>query len=238
MENLCGICGGSGLVISGGVAAPCRCARERYFINRLKQSGLPPLMLECSFEKFNFKFYKSKGEERGSHYNCARLAYDACKEFVKGFSENPKLSGLLISGPVGSGKTYLVSCIARALLERGKSLYFAVVPDLLDNIKATYDQGRQQGQYSEKDIMDEVKETPLLVLDDLGAHNYTDWTRNKLYSIINYRLNNKLPVLITTNINLEDMEQYLGERTTSRILQMCVPYKLHVEVDIRVAQRH
>jgi len=75
---------------------------------------------------------------------------------------------------------------------------------------------------------------PLLILDDLGAHNYTDWTRNKLFSIINYRLNYMLPTIITTNINLEDLEHFLGERTTSRIIHMCHPYRLLVEVDIRV----
>ncbi|MDD2443679.1 MAG: hypothetical protein PHS52_04170, partial [Desulfotomaculaceae bacterium] len=72
---------------------------------------------------------------------------------------------------------------------------------------------------------------------DLGAHNYTEWTRNRIYSIINYRLNHRLPVIVTTNIVLEDLEEYLGERTTSRLLEMCRPYRLLVDLDIRVIRR-
>jgi len=74
-------------------------------------------------------------------------------------------------------------------------------------------------------------------VDDLGAHNYTDWAKNKLYTIINYRLNNRLPTLITSNLDLNDLEQYLGQRTTSRIIQMCKFYRLLVETDIRMLMR-
>jgi len=70
-------------------------------------------------------------------------------------------------------------------------------------------------------------------LDDLGAHNYTPWTCNKLYSLLNYRLNYHLPVIITTNLDLVEIEKFLGKRTTSRILQMCNVYRLTVQKDIR-----
>jgi DNA replication protein DnaC len=85
--------------------------------------------------------------------------------------------------------------------------------------------------------VERARQAPLLVLDDLGAHNYTDWTRNKIYSIINYRLNHRLPVVATTNISPENLEGYLGERTTSRLLEMCRPYRLLVDLDIRAVQR-
>jgi DNA replication protein DnaC len=138
---------------------------------------------------------------------------------------------------VGSGKTFLACCIANALLEKGCSVLFLVVPDLLDYLRSTYDSNRGPGEVTEQEILDTACKVPLLILDDLGAHNYTEWVRNKLYSILNFRLNHFLPVVITTNINLEDLEEYLGERTTSRIYQMCRPYRLLVDIDIRVLQR-
>ncbi|MFA4886478.1 MAG: AAA family ATPase, partial [Desulfotomaculaceae bacterium] len=64
-----------------------------------------------------------------------------------------------------------------------------------------------------------------------------EWTRNKIYSIINYRLNHHLPVIVTTNIKLDDIKEYLGERTTSRLLEMCSPYRLMVDIDIRAVRR-
>jgi len=85
--------------------------------------------------------------------------------------------------------------------------------------------------------MDSARRVHVLILDDLGAHNYTEWTRNKLYSIINYRLNNNLPTVITTNLDLAELEEYLGERTTSRIIQMCRIFRLMVETDIRIVKR-
>ena len=144
---------------------------------------------------------------------------------------------MLFTGQVGSGKTYLACCIANALLKKGKGVLFAVVPDLLDEIRSTYDPGRSSGELTEFDHVERARQAPLLVLDDLGAHNYTDWTRNKIYSIINYRLNHRLPVVATTNISPENLEGYLGERTTSRLLEMCRPYRLLVDLDIRAVQR-
>jgi len=86
-------------------------------------------------------------------------------------------------------------------------------------------------------LMESARQTPLLILDDLGVNNYTEWSKNKIYSIVNYRLNHQLPVIVTTNITPEDLEEYLGERTTSRLLEMCKPYRLLVDMDIRTVRR-
>jgi len=168
-----------------------------------------------------------------SYYDSATVTLKAAKDFTRRYLENRHTDGLLLTGQVGSGKTFLACCIANALLVRGKTVLFIVVPDLLDQIKATYD-AKNENSVTESELLDTAREVPLLILDDLGAHNYTEWTRNKIFNIINHRLNYLLPTIITTNINLEDLEQYLGDRTTSRIFQMCRPYRLLVDVDIRM----
>lgn len=240
MVNLCPKCNGRGLIVSDNSARPCPCSKERALANRINESGLPTGLLGNRFEGFNFRYYSKSTIDpvKGiSHYDSARLTFRAATDFVKSFMQNSRATkGLLFTGGVGSGKTHLACCIANALLDRGWPVLFVVVPDLLDRIKATYDPGRQGG-YSEQEVIDAAREVPLLLLDDLGAHNYTDWTRNKLYSIINYRLNYCLPTVITTNISLEDLEEFLGERTTSRIFQMCRTYRLMVDVDIRMKKQ-
>ncbi len=193
-------------------------------------------MTNFTFNRFKLDFYsKTKIDpvKKTTFLDSATVTLKAAKDFTRRYMDNSHTDGLLLTGQVGSGKTFLACCIANALLAEGKTLLFIVVPDLLDQIKATYD-AKNDNSITESELLDTAREVPLLILDDLGAHNYTDWTRNKIFSIINHRLNYLLSTVITTNINLEDLEQFLGDRTTSRIFQMCRPYRLLVDVDIRM----
>lgn len=236
----CNLCGDRGIILKNEVALPCSCIKKKALEKLFKDSCLPKKLLGHTLDKFSFKYYAKDclDYEKGiSYHELARLAYNAAKSFTGNFLKLSNPDGLLFTGPVGSGKTFLACCIANALLADGRTVLFAVVPDLLDQIRSTYDLGRGMEDITEFDIVDTARQVPLLILDDLGAHNYTDWTRNKIYSIINYRLNHQLPVIVTTNISPEDLENYLGERTTSRLLEMCKPYRLLVDADIRALQR-
>lgn len=237
----CKLCHDRGVIIEGELAIPCSCGTQRVLAKRFKESGLPPYLRNCTFEKFDFKFYshQSGDPSRGgiSCFSSARLTFQAALDFVEACKENRCIDGLLFTGPVGSGKTFLACCIANALLEKGYPVLFVIVPDLLDQIRFTYNYSRSPADLTEQDLLETARLAPLLILDDLGVHNYTEWVRNRLYTILNYRVNYALPTIITTNINLEDLEEYLGERTTSRIYQMCRPYRLLVDMDIRAVRR-
>lgn len=240
MSINCALCGDRGVYLKGEAAIPCFCNQKRSLQKLFKNSGLPKKMIECHLEKFSFDYYSRNSfctETGRSFYDLAKMAKQAAKEFVESFMRNANTDGLLLTGQVGSGKTYLACSIANAILGSGRVALFVVVPDLLDQLRSTYDSDRGQDEVSEYDLLGTARQVPLLILDDLGAHNYTDWTRNKLYSIINYRLNHCLPVIITTNIALDELEEYLGERTTSRLLEMCRSYRLMVDLDIRVVRR-
>lgn len=236
----CQLCGDRGIIILDEGAVLCQCMKEKAAAKLLKDSRLPVNLQKCTFEKFRFKYYAKNCLDMVngiSYHEVAKHAFEASQSFVKKFFADSGTDGLLFTGQVGSGKTFLACCIANALLKKGNPVLFAVVPDLLDQIRSTYDTGRNNEELTEFDLLEQARQVPLLILDDLGAHNYTEWTKNKIYSIINYRLNHRLPVIVTTNISPEDLEGYLGERTTSRLLEMCKPYRLLVDMDIRAIQR-
>ncbi len=236
----CPLCQDRGLIISedGERAIPCNCMKQKRLLSRFKSAKLSQSMLACSFDQFSSKFYDKNSYEpnRGrSYYETAAIAYRQAKHFVAEAAMGNNPDGLLFTGNVGSGKTFLACCIANGLLEHGQEVLFLVVPDLLDEIRATYD---HETVTTEQELLETARKVKFLILDDLGAHNYTEWTRNKLYSIVNYRLNNQLPTIITTNLDLNELEQYLGDRTTSRIVQLCQILRLLVDTDIRIQKRN
>lgn len=239
MGEVCRECGDRGLILRGNAAVPCSCVKQKTMRFRFAQAQLTPLMREYRFERFDFQYYSRTAKDgvKGiTYYENARRAYKAARDFVDLFLKGEAGEGLLFIGPVGAGKTFLACCIANAVLEAGKEVLFVVVPDFLDEIRATYDE-EADVEYSEHELLGLAKSVPLLILDDLGAFIYTEWARQKIYSILNHRLNHRLPVVVTTNVALEDLEEYLGERTTSRLIEMCRSYRLLVENDIRFVRR-
>lgn len=223
----CLICQDRGIVLEGDLAYPCTCMKNRKRENQFRHARISRELMKCCFEKFRFDFYSSEVEDH-VHLKGAKKAFKASKDFVEECKHNPHGLGIMFTGPVGSGKTFLAAAIANKLIESKLQVLFLIVPDLLDELRATY-----KSDINELDLLDAARTIPFLILDDLGAHNYTDWTRNRLYSIINYRMNEQLPTVITSNLSLDEMEEYLGIRTTSRIIQSSRIFRLTVLNDIR-----
>ncbi|MGO0123289.1 ATP-binding protein [Desulfothermobacter acidiphilus] len=234
----CHLCGGRGLILRGKKAYLCPVCRQQRLRQRiLSLSQLTSQMRDYTFDRFDFRFYSPyirDGSKGITYCESAKRAVEAAKAFVRDFLSGKAEEGLIITGAVGSGKTFLACCIANAVLEGGREVLFLVVPDFLDQIRASYD---EEGGFTEQEILAMAKTVPLLVLDDLGAFIYSEWARQKIYSLLDYRLNHRLPVVVTTNVALEDLEELLGERTISRLIALCRPYRLLVEHDIRMIMR-
>jgi DNA replication protein DnaC len=126
---------------------------------------------------------------------------------AKGFAENPK-GWLVLSGPSGCGKTHLAAAIANECVSLGVPTLFLTVPDLLDSLRAAFDS--EDTNY--EDRFDQIRDAGLLVLDDLGTQHATEWAREKLFQILNYRYINHLPVVLTTNLPLDEIDGRLRSR--------------------------
>ena len=136
------------------------------------------------------------------------------------FARQPK-GWLIITGPFGCGKTHLAAAIANFRTNLGDQPLFVMVPDLFDHIRATFNE-KSNTRYDRR--FDEIRTSPLLILDDLGTQSMTPWVREKLYQLFNYRYNAELPTVITTADTLDEMDA----RIRSRMLdtRLCTVYAI------------
>ena len=126
---------------------------------------------------------------------------------TKTYSQNIE-GWLLLQGGFGVGKTHLAASIANEAAEQGIPTLFLTVPDLLDELRATFSD--QETTFQQR--FDEIRTAPLIILDDFGTQNATEWAREKLFQILNHRYTNRLSVVITTNLALEEIEARLRSR--------------------------
>ena len=98
-------------------------------------------------------------------------------------------------------------------------------PDFLDEIRSSYYED-DEDYYDRESPFDLAKQSTVLVLDDLGTEKITEWAREKLLQLINYRMNYQLATIITSNLSMSDISERLGERIHSRLKAMCEEIKI------------
>lgn len=119
----------------------------------------------------------------------------------------------ILSGSHGAGKTHLAAAVVRhQVMAANRSAYIGTAPDMLDMLR----QGYQTNLFDE--MFDRLRKVQMLAIDDLGTQNATAWTVEKLYQIINYRLENRLALIVTTNENLRSAPDSIDGRIVSRLL--------------------
>ena len=149
----------------------------------------------------------------------AQEAYNAAVAFARA----PK-DWLVLHGPNGSGKTHLAAAIAMNLRAKGRPVLFMRVPDLLEFLRHAYDEQSlfvksvgEAGSMTLLDRLETIRRAPVLVLDDLAAESDSPWVREKLYMILDFRGVERLPTVITINIDPDEWADKLGARLADRL---------------------
>lgn len=141
-------------------------------------------------------------------------------------------NGLFIFGPVGVGKTHLAAAVARLVIEKEEHVAMFSMLRLLEELKLSFNETSFEDLHTNgKEMFHNAMHAKLLVLDDLGKEKPTAWGLSKLYELINYRYENLLPTIITSNHAPEELMQILNpsdsrngvlvEAVVDRILETC-----------------
>ena len=187
----------------------------------------------------NISIKPQKGQEE---------AFEAVTSFTENYLLDKKPDGLLLIGGVGSGKTFMVSSVVTNIVDQKyeknilwsktptddylrrmshdynwflnciDDVCFISVTELFEKLKTSI--ASQETWFYDK-MMQHLKTVELLVLDDLGAEKSSEWTKSVLFEIIDYRYNELLPILVTTNCPPKELKEKIGDRNFDRLREIC-----------------
>ncbi len=195
------------------------CRHERAKRRRMKQERLfQSAKVPVAYQQDDFSCYEVTQDNQ--------KAVEAAKWVI---AENSK-KGLFLYGIRGTGKTKLASIIANEKMRKGQEVLFSSVPDLLNDLRQSYIKN------TTAEAMQTARESRCLILDDLGAERITEWVAEQLFSLLNFRYNEGLQTIITTNYGLKELQSRLtvtdkfgkvvddtqAQRIMSRIMGMCI----------------
>lgn len=201
----------------------CKCKREALEAKRVleenkeKQIRLNSIIKNSLMDNsFRTKTFENWDFEKGND-----KMHKIGVKYSNNFKEMKEKSvGLLIYGEPGNGKTFVSAAIANKLLDNMVPVICVSINSLLSRIKETFN---SWGKEAEDTIINSLSNADLLIIDDLGTEQATEWSKTKIYNIIDSRYRNGLPLIISTNVALTDLEAKYDRRTYDRLLEMCTP---------------
>ncbi|WP_354699612.1 DNA replication protein DnaC [Paraconexibacter sp. AEG42_29] len=206
-------CDGSGIRVDEArlVALDCRCREARQRSVRVSglRSSIPRKYREVSFDRAPMPSIAAT----------APAQVRAVRAYIRDLADNLRQGrGLWLYGTVGTGKTTLAMLVSKAAIDAGHSVAIYSLPRLLAEIRTTYDDASGDTYTA---LLDRLADVDLLHIDDVGTEKTSEWVLEQLYSIINARYEEERTVIITTNLEREDLATQIHERTVSRLEEMC-----------------
>lgn len=183
-----------------------RCPNRPVLVDEDRQATLRRLSNLDAFDNKTFEAY----ETEIPYYNekqqqALRVALEAARSFAR-YMES---GWLLLEGTYGTGKTHLAAAIGNERLKFGDNVMFVTTPDLLDHLRNTYSP-RAEMTYDE--LFDKMRNATLLILDDLGVENPSEWAKEKLFQLLNHRYSHQQATVITTNTDLDSLDPRIRSR--------------------------
>lgn len=190
---------------------------ERNRKQLIKSHYIPAEILHATFEHMSWDSTRVEAIE---------AAMDFCDRFASGRPEK----GLYLYGPFGVGKSRIAGAMAQYLVRFGVDSLMVYVPDFIREVKDSIREGMvQQKLYA-------LKKATVLILDDIGAESMTPWTRDEILgAILQYRMMEKLPTVMTSNLDLNELEDHLAHSEkggTERVKAKRIMERIRYQVDV------
>ncbi|WP_044915067.1 ATP-binding protein [Butyrivibrio sp. WCE2006] len=222
MQYDCPICKDTGYVNN----EKCVCFKQKIIERLYAQSNINKLAENANFSLMSDAYYQGEDLER------FRGAVKTSKDFIKNFET--LYPNLLFYGTVGTGKSFLSICIAKEILDMGHSVLYFSAASLFSLIQSNTFDFRKSEEL--RALYDDLYNTDLLIIDDLGTEHVTNTSIPQLFTCINERLNRNKSTIITTNFSLDDIKSMYSERVSSRIASSYHLCKLTGK-DIRIMKK-
>lgn len=181
----------------------CDCARQETGAKR--RSRLQQYSNLGRLTRLTFTSLDADGRDEAPEN---RRQFRAAFEAAAAFAERPE-GWLCLAGPSGSGKTHLAAAIANLCITEGRPAFYVTTPDLLDHLRSSFS---PESQMPYDEFFEQVRNAPLLVLDDFGTQSGTPWAKEKLEQLLNHRYNNRLATVIVLSVAIEELEDRVRTR--------------------------
>ena len=205
---LCSLCGGTGYVGS----TMCECLRELCRQEQKKEVSILSGSTD-SFQKFRLDYYPDRIDPKygASPRTIMERNFQCCRRYALSFSADA--GNLLFVGGTGLGKTFLSACIARTVADRG----FSVAYETANHLFSKLEQAKFNPSEEARREADRLLTCDLLIIDDLGTEMPGQFVTAALYSLLNDRLLAGKPMVISTNLNVEEMNRRYSPQIASRL---------------------
>lgn len=225
VRHVCEKCSDTGFLPDG---EKCSCFLQKLINYAYEQSDMGKMIEKCNFDTFNINYYSKKKPDgfEESPYEYMENVLMRCKNFCRDFDNREK--GIIFTGNPGLGKTFLSSCIAKELMDMGKSVIYKRAPRLF----MLYNEYRFSRD-KDREFLENLYGCDLLIIDDLGVEEVNQSSRAFFIDLLDERGARSKKTIITTNLNMNEITRIYSSRLTSRIYENFIMFGLYGE-DIRI----
>ncbi len=203
----------------------CQCFVKLEVQTHYDTSHMKEWLEDNNFDELREDFYE------GQELENFRSAVKECRSLIEDFETDRR--GLLLYGNVGTGKSFLSGCVAKELLDRGKTVVYYGAAELFSLIS---EKAFAESKDELRLFMEMLYDCDLLIVDDLGTEKGTDFTFTRFFMICNRRMIKKMPMIISSNLDLNELDKLYTDRIFSRMISTSRVCRL-TGPDIRMRKR-